>query len=299
MVPEGRGLIPLAFLGMLQAGEGFLVPRLPPTAHVGHAPRAAAGACAMACEQFTRRQWLRASCGGGAGAAALQIIAPGAAAAEEGDADEENEGEDDRDAGTAQPGVPKLKLFSRFGKGQIKTLGPAGPLGPPEAIWPDWLEGDWDVTYKFKQATFPLTKDFAQFKQLLAGSIRSPGDAPGEETTAVLSWTAGPKAVEEDRAANLKNYYNAWSKDLTIDGQKGSRTRKVAWMPILTQRGVYEKVNSVSVSGANDFRMVVKEIAPDLSVVSYECKHVYLLLVWEEQKEEKSAIPINYDLALH
>ncbi len=275
----------LALLALLPAGAaGFLTPRLPPTS--GRTPRAAAGACAMACEQ-TRRQFLHASCGGGAGTVvALQIIAPGATAAAE-EEEEEEEDDDDRDASTAeQPGVPKLKLFSRFGKGQLKTLGPAGPLGPPEAIAPDWLEGDWDVTFKFRQATFPLTKDFAQFKQLLAGSIRSPGDAPGVATTTVLSWRSGPKAVEEDRAANLKNYYNAWSKDLTVDGQKGSRTRKVAWMPILTQRGVYEKVNSVSVSGANEFRMVVKEIAPDLSVVSYECKHAYFLLVWEQQKEE-------------
>jgi hypothetical protein len=38
-------------------------------------------------------------------------------------------------------------------------------------------------------------------------------------------------------------------------------------MPIITQRGIYEKVNSVSVSGNNFFKMVVKEIQPDLTVV--------------------------------
>lgn len=71
----------------------------------------------------------------------------------------------------------------------------------------------------------------------------------------------------EDKATNLKNYYNAFSKDLTIESSKGPRTRKVAWMPIITQRGIYEKVNSVEAQGSNNFKMVVKEIAPDLTVV--------------------------------
>ena len=48
------------------------------------------------------------------------------------------------------------KLASRFAKGQLKTLGPAGPLGPPEASAPAWLEGEWSVTYTFEKATFPL-----------------------------------------------------------------------------------------------------------------------------------------------
>ena len=46
-------------------------------------------------------------------------------------------------------------------------------------------------------------------------------------------WKAGKKGVEEDKAANLKNYYNAFSKDLTIDTKKGPRTRKVS--PFRTQ----------------------------------------------------------------
>ena len=33
------------------------------------------------------------------------------------------------------------------------------------------------------------------------------------------------------------------------------------------QRGIYEKVNSVTAGNRNNFRMIVKEIAPDLSVV--------------------------------
>lgn len=43
-----------------------------------------------------------------------------------------------------------------------------------------------------------------------------------------MVWKAGKKGVEEDKAANLKNYYNAFSKDLTIDTKKGPRTRKVS-----------------------------------------------------------------------
>ena len=45
------------------------------------------------------------------------------------------------------------------------------------------------------------------------------------------------------------------------------RTRKVGWMPILTQRGIYEKVNSVEAAG-NSWQMIVKEIGSDLSVLA-------------------------------
>jgi hypothetical protein len=38
-------------------------------------------------------------------------------------------------------------------------------------------------------------------------------------------------------------------------------------MPILTQRGIYEKVNSVEAAG-NSWQMIVKEIASDLSVLA-------------------------------
>ena len=38
-------------------------------------------------------------------------------------------------------------------------------------------------------------------------------------------------------------------------------------MPIITQRGIYEKVNSVTEASSGGFKMVVKEIQPDLTVV--------------------------------
>jgi hypothetical protein len=54
---------------------------------------------------------------------------------------------------------------------------------------------------------------------------------------------------------------------VTVDTAKGAKTRSVSWMPILTQRGVFEKVNSVESSSRNSWQAVVKEIAPDLGVV--------------------------------
>jgi hypothetical protein len=125
----------------------------------------------------TRRDFLR-TLGLGGAALGVQIAQPALVSGKEED-DEETAGDDDGgrdDAGGVRQQLPKL--LSRFAKGQIKTLGPAGPLGPPEVAAPAWLEGEWDVEYTFKQATFPLTKDFAQFKQLLAGSVRSPGEMP-------------------------------------------------------------------------------------------------------------------------
>jgi len=99
------------------------------------------------------------------------------AAAESRDADDEDADVDETPV-AASAGVNGLpKLASRFAKGQVKTLGPAGPLGPPDVAVPEWLEGKWSATYTLQQTAFPLTKDFAQFKQLLAGSIRSPSDA--------------------------------------------------------------------------------------------------------------------------
>jgi hypothetical protein len=138
--------------------------------------------------------------------------------------------EDEEDVDEEAQTLPKLA--SRFAKGQLKTLGQPGPLGLSDQVtFPDWLEGTWDVTYTFEKASFPLTKDFAQFKQLLKGSIRSPAEEPGEETTVTLGWKAGAKGVEEDREMNLKNYYNAFSKETTIETSKGPRTRKVTPMP--------------------------------------------------------------------
>lgn len=54
---------------------------------------------------------------------------------------------------------------------------------------------------------------------------------------------------------------------VTVETAKGAKTRSVSWMPVLTQRGVFEKVNSVESSSRNAWQAVVKEIAPDLSVV--------------------------------
>lgn len=116
-----------------------------------------------------RRDFLRLGLGGAA--LGVQIVQPALVTGEEDDTDQA--ADDD-----ASPRQQLPKLMSRFGNGQIKTLGPAGPLGPPEATVPAWLEGEWNVEYTFKKATFPLTKDFAQFKQLLAGSIRSPSEMP-------------------------------------------------------------------------------------------------------------------------
>ena len=46
-----------------------------------------------------------------------------------------------------------------------------------------------------RKGGFPLTKDFAQFKQLLAGSVRSPGDAVGEESTTTQVWQRAEKGA--------------------------------------------------------------------------------------------------------
>ena len=145
----------------------------------------------------------------------------------------------------------------------------AGPMGATEAQYPDWLFGEWVATYSYTGSSFPLGRSFAEFKQLLAGSIRAPADAKGAETRVSLRWIRKElgKPVSEDRPYNTKNYYNAFSKPITVEGVKGSRTRNVAWMPILTQRGIYEKVNQVEWQGENNVKIVVKEIAPDLSVV--------------------------------
>lgn len=45
-----------------------------------------------------------------------------------------------------------------------------------------------------------------------------------------------------------------------------TRMRQVAWMPILTQRGVYEKVNSITASGSNNFQMVSRSHCPPRSL---------------------------------
>jgi len=138
----------------------------------------------------TRRMLLRSTAGGlGLWELWRAPAATAAAAVEEEEEEEEEEGAGPAAAQPATDGrkVALPKLASRFAKGQIKTLGPAGPLGPPDAAAPAWLEGTWRVTYTFERASFPLTKDFAQFKQLLAGSVRSPADSPGvvTETTQV------------------------------------------------------------------------------------------------------------------
>jgi hypothetical protein len=226
----------------------------------------------------TRRRMLRWTAASGISCGLCELMFPPATAkaAVAADDDEEEEGADpaaaERASDSRQVALPKLA--SRFAKGQVKSLGPAGPLGPPDAAAPAWLEGTWQVEYTFERASFPLTKDFAQFKQLLAGSVRTPGDAPGVTTETTQVWrqrnSQTPGAVdlfEEDKASNLMAYYNAFSKDLTIETPKGPRTRKVAWMPILTQRGIYEKINEVQALGSNSYRMIAKEIAPDLSVV--------------------------------
>jgi len=226
----------------------------------------------------TRRRLLRWTAASGIGCGLCELMPPPATAeaAVAEDEEEEEEGAEpaaaERASDSRQVALPKLA--SRFAKGQVKTLGPAGPLGPPDAAAPAWLEGTWQVKYTFERASFPLTKDFAQFKQLLAGSVRTPGDAPGVTTETTQVWrqrnSATPGAVdlfEEDKASNLMAYYNAFSKDLTIETPKCTRTRKVAWMPILTQRGIYEKINEVQALGSNSYRMIAKEIAPDLSVV--------------------------------
>mmetsp|Transcript_4133 Transcript_4133/g.9932 ORF Transcript_4133/g.9932 Transcript_4133/m.9932 type:complete len:443 (+) Transcript_4133:764-2092(+) len=160
-------------------------------------------------------------------------------------------------------------LASRFNNGKIRTLGPAGPLGPPSVEGPAWLVGDWDASFTFQGRTLPLGKSFAEFKQLLAGSVRSPGEAEGTTTQVRLRWLKGSKGgAVEDVESNILNVYNAFSKEVQIETAKGPRKRRVGWMPILTQRGVYEKANSVTVrNGGDQFTIIVKEIAPDLSVV--------------------------------
>ena len=196
-----------------------------------HAPLRCSLADFQADSSLARRTLLCASTAGGVGVG-LRLITPLAAVAQEEEEEEAAAPADSKD----EKELPKLA--SRFAKGQIKTLGPAGPLGPPEAAAPgnsnvhsnhgyclmacsipienyatihvyvyygfhsdskrpssEWLEGTWSVTYTFEKAAFPLTKDFAQFKQLLAGSVRSPGDAVGEESTTTQVWQRGEKGA--------------------------------------------------------------------------------------------------------
>jgi len=125
----------------------------------------------------SRRQILLQTAAAGGVGLGTQLLNVPVAAAESRDADDEDADVDETPV-AASAGVNGLpKLASRFAKGQVKTLGPAGPLGPPDVAVPEWLEGKWSATYTLQQTAFPLTKDFAQFKQLLAGSIRSPSDA--------------------------------------------------------------------------------------------------------------------------
>jgi hypothetical protein len=160
-------------------------------------------------------------------------------------------------------------IDGRLSASTIQRPGIAGPLGPSETQFPQWLLGEWDATFSFQGSSFPLGRSFAEFKQLLAGSVRTPADATGSETKVVLRWVKNEmgKFVSEDKAYNIQNYYNAFSKPITVMSAKGNRTRNVAWMPILTQRGIYEKVNQVDWLGENNMKMIVKEIAPDLSVI--------------------------------
>ena len=148
----------------------------------------------------------------------------------------------------------------------------AGLFGPPEAVPPNWLLGEWVAVLSFTGSSFPIGRSFAEFKQLLAGSVRAPADVIGSQTTIPLRWIS-EKTIVEDKVYNTQNYYNAFSKPITVEGVKGARTRRVAWMPILTQRGVYEKVNEVKWQGENSFDMIVKEIAPDLSVIGTTSLH--------------------------
>jgi hypothetical protein len=161
------------------------------------------------------------------------------------------------------------RLVERLSTNLVRRLALAGPLGAPEADFPAWLAGAWDCTFTFAGASFPLGRSFAEFKQLLAGSVRSPADSNVTDTKLSLRWKKGNDGnhVYEDKAYNLQNYYNGFSKPVTIEGSNGPRTRNVAWMPILTQRGVYEKVNQAKWENENNFEMMVKEIAPDLSAV--------------------------------
>jgi hypothetical protein len=161
------------------------------------------------------------------------------------------------------------RLAERLNTNLVRRLALAGPLGASEADFPEWLAGDWDCTFSFARANFPLGRSFAEFKQLLAGSVRSPADSNSTDTKVSLRWNKGNarNRINEDKAYNLKNYYNGFSKSITIEGNNGPRTRNVAWMPILTQRGVYEKVNQAKWENENNFELSVKEIAPDLSTV--------------------------------
>ncbi len=161
------------------------------------------------------------------------------------------------------------RLAERLDTKSARRLALAGPLGAPEADFPEWLVGDWDCTFSFTGASFPLGRSFAEFKQLLVGSVRSPADSNATDTKVSFRWKKDNDGnrIHEDKAYNLKNYFNAFSKSVTIEGSNGPRTRNVAWMPILTQRGVYEKVNQAKWENENNFEMIVKEIAPDLSAV--------------------------------
>ena len=170
---------------------------------------------------------------------------------------------------TALGAATEDRLAERLNANSVRRLALAGPLGASEADFPDWLAGDWECTFSFAGASYPLGRSFAEFKQLLVGSVRSPADLNATDTKVSFRWKKenDGNRIHEDKVYNLQNYYNAFSKSITIEGSNGPRTRSVAWMPILTQRGVYEKVNQAKWENENNFEMIVKEIAPDLSAV--------------------------------
>lgn len=65
-----------------------------------------------------------------------------------------------------------------------------------------------------------------QFKQLLAGSVRSPGDTIGAESKMQLEFVSYKGGAVGKTSENTMNYYNAFSKEVTIETKKGSRTRR-------------------------------------------------------------------------
>lgn len=83
----------------------------------------------------SRRQVLRSSAGVGLG---IRFFDVPFAYAVVGDADDEDETPAPASASAGAKGLPKLA--SRFAKGQVKSLGPAVPLGPSDVAAPDWLE---------------------------------------------------------------------------------------------------------------------------------------------------------------
>ena len=52
---------------------------------------------------------------------------------------------------------------------------------------------------------------------------RPSSDAPGEETRVVEVWKRTSTGAQQDTATNLNNYYNAFSKPLTLQTSKGPR----------------------------------------------------------------------------